>query len=59
MQYARVRELCSQITAEANSEKLIDLIHELRVLLAEKNGELGPMPGRKQSPKLEATIKGR
>jgi hypothetical protein len=47
MQDASLRELCSQIAAENNSEKLVDLISELRVLLAEKKAEGEKRMGRK------------
>jgi molybdopterin converting factor small subunit len=39
MHDASLRELCSQIAAEKNSEKLVDLISELRALLAEQKAE--------------------
>jgi len=39
MQAASLRELCSQIAAEKDSKKLINLIAELRLLLAEQYAE--------------------
>ena len=47
MQDASLRELCSQIAAEKNSEKLIDLITELRAVLAEQKAESEKKTGRK------------
>jgi hypothetical protein len=49
MQESSLRELCSQIAAEKNSEKLVDLITELRALLAEQKAESEKKANRQPS----------
>jgi len=53
MQAESIRELCSKIASENNSEKLIDLIARLRVLLAEKKNESNELASRKPGSKFQ------
>jgi len=52
MQAESIRELCSKIAAENNSEKLVDLIARLRALLAEKKIESEDLVGGKPNFKV-------